>query len=158
MMGLSATIRPDDWNLPLFVHVLGALFLVGFLVASSYYLFFARRDGSIESLSSATRVLTLGALPAYVVMRVGAQWIYSKEHLDDLDTDPAWVGIGFITSDLGLLLLVIASIVVGLAVRKARRNSNAERASRSLAIAGYLTGFLVVAYTIAVWAMAAKPD
>ena len=27
-----ATIRPDDWNMPLFVHVAGAMLLVGSLV------------------------------------------------------------------------------------------------------------------------------
>ena len=34
-------------------------------------------------------------------MRIGAEWIYSKEQLDDLPDDPAWVGIGFITADGG---------------------------------------------------------
>ena len=28
-MSLLAAIRPDDWNIPLFVHVLGAMVLVG---------------------------------------------------------------------------------------------------------------------------------
>ena len=32
-------------------------------------------------------------------MRIGAQWVESKEHLDDLPDDPAWLGIGYITAD-----------------------------------------------------------
>ena len=39
-------------------------------------------------------------------MRVGAQWIASKEGLDDLDDPPAWVDIGFLTSEPTLLLLI----------------------------------------------------
>ena len=40
-------------------------------------------------------MLLYGAFPGYIVMRVAAQWIYSKEGLDDLPTDPSWIGIGF---------------------------------------------------------------
>ena len=56
-----------------------------------------------------TRLLRLGywsllavALPGYIVMRVGAQWIYSREGLDNAPIEPAWVGIGFIVADGGL--------------------------------------------------------
>ena len=31
-MSILAAIRPDDWNLALFVHILGAMVLVGSLV------------------------------------------------------------------------------------------------------------------------------
>ena len=41
-------------------------------------------------------------------MRVGAQWIYSKEN-DIYPTDPTWVGIGFIVADAGLLILLITT-------------------------------------------------
>ena len=61
------------------------------------------------------------ALPGYVIMRGGAQWIYSKEHLDDAPSDPTWIGIGFITSDVGALLLLIALILGGIGLRRRPR-------------------------------------
>ena len=57
-------------------------------------------------------------LPGYIVMRGGAQWIYSREHLDELADDPAWIGIGFITADAGALLLLISLILGGLGLRR----------------------------------------
>ena len=71
------------------------------------------------------RVLLYGAFPAYIVMRVAAQWIYSKEGLDDLPTDPSWLGIGFSIADGGLLFLLIATIVAG-----RRRPAGAHRDGR----------------------------
>ena len=35
-------------------------------------------------------------------MRIGAEWIYSKE-FGDVEDDPAWIGIGYMTADIGLL-------------------------------------------------------
>ena len=62
------------------------------------------------------------ALPGYIVMRIGAQWIYSEAGWDDLPDDaiPAWIGIGFIVADLGALLVLIALIVGGIGVRRLR--------------------------------------
>ena len=34
-MSVLAAIRPDDWNFPLLLHVLGAMLLVGGLLAAS---------------------------------------------------------------------------------------------------------------------------
>ena len=34
-MTTLAAIRPDEWNLPLFVHVLGAIVLVGGVMAGA---------------------------------------------------------------------------------------------------------------------------
>jgi hypothetical protein len=38
-----------------------------------------RHDGALELTRVADRALLLGVLPAYVVMRAGAEWIVSKE-------------------------------------------------------------------------------
>ena len=43
-------------------------------------------------------------------MRVGAEWIYSKE-FGNSDEDPGWIGVGYITADAGALLLLIALIL-----------------------------------------------
>ena len=96
---LASMLRPDDLNLPLFVHVLGAMILVGGLLATSTSVIVAR--GDVRTLRIGVLTLLFVCLPGYIVMRGGAQWIYSREHLDQLDEDPAWIGIGFITADAG---------------------------------------------------------
>ena len=67
-------------------------------------------------------------------MRVGAQWVESKEHLDDLPDDPAWLGIGYITADGGGLLLLIALILGGIGhaqVAQRRRQAGCSRRAAS---------------------------
>src|SRR6478735_5625874 len=115
---LASILRPDSLNLPLFVHVLGAMILVGGLLATSTSVIVAR--GDVRTLRIGVMTLLLVCLPGYLVMRGGAQWIYSREHLDDLDSDPAWIGIGFITADAGGLLLLISLILGGFGMRRAR--------------------------------------
>jgi hypothetical protein len=53
--------------------------------------------------------LLVVALPAWVVMRIGAQWIHTKEFGSSGGSDPTWVGIGFAVADLGLLFLLATS-------------------------------------------------
>ena len=97
----------------------------------------------------AFRSLLLVALPAYIVMRVGAEWMYSKE-FGDTDDDPTWIGIGYITADLGALLLLIALITAGIASWKSK--SGLGKA------AGVITALALIGWIVAVWAMGAKPD
>jgi hypothetical protein len=78
---LVAAIRTDAWNFPLLVHVLGAMLLVGALVLAGSALLFAWRGGDASLVRLGYRSLLLGALPAWVLMRVGAEWIASKEDL-----------------------------------------------------------------------------
>jgi hypothetical protein len=148
-----ATIRPDSLDFPLFVHVLGAMILVGALLTATAALAFARGD---------TRLLRVGywsllavGLPGYVIMRIGAEWIYSKEHLDDLPGgDPAWVGIGYVVADAGALLLLIALIVGGIGVRRL----SSDRGTGLLKVTLWISVLVLVAALVAVWAMSAKPD
>jgi hypothetical protein len=154
-MSVLATIRPDDWNLPLFLHILGGFATVGALILATTYLVPAWRSGALESLRLGYKALLVGALPAYLVMRVGAEWIYSKEGLDDLPEDPDWVGIGYGVSDIGLLLLVIATVVAGVGVRRARQAGTAQATGGR--VAAGLVGLLIVMYLVAIWAMTTKP-
>jgi hypothetical protein len=145
-----ATIRPGDWNLPLFVHIGGAMLLVAALVvaASAMGAAVRRGDGALELTRVAYRALLLGVLPAYVVMRAGAEWIVSKEGIGDA----SWVGIGYSTADGGLLLVIIAA---ALAWRATRRGDDAPGgAGRAVVV---LAGVLLLAYAVAIWAMTAKP-
>ena len=147
---MLAIIRPNEWELPLLVHVAGAMLLVGALVVVAAASAGALRRG--DDAAVLTRIgfrgLLLGVLPSYVVMRAGAEWIASEEAVGD----PAWVGIGYGVADGGLLLAIIATV---LAWRAARRGAGGPGgAGRAVVV---LSALLIVAYVVATWAMTAKP-
>jgi hypothetical protein len=149
-----AAVRPDSWNLPLFLHVLGATTLVGLLAVAVAMLIAAARAGDdrTAAVRLAFRTLLIGAIPAYLVMRIGAEWIADKEHLTD--SDASWIGIGYSVADVGLLILIILNVLAGLAYRRARRGG------QPVALLRWTTGLtllLILAYGVALWAMATKP-
>jgi hypothetical protein len=148
---MLAIVRPEGWNLPLLVHVVGAMLLVGALVVVAATTAAAlRRNGDSAVLPRLSfRTLLLGVLPSYVVMRVGAEWIASEEAIGD----PGWIGIGYATADGGLLLTIIASV---LAWRATRRDADGRGGSSRAVFA--LSALLILAYVVAIWAMTAKPD
>ena len=88
--------------LPLFLHVLGAMVLVGAMLAVLVVTFAAWRRPEVAALRRAALwTLLVVALPAWVVMRIGAQWIHTKEFGSSGGGDPTWVDIGFAVADLG---------------------------------------------------------
>jgi hypothetical protein len=154
-MNVLAAMRPDEWNFPLFVHVLGATILVGGLFSGAGTLALARGQTSFLRLGYWS-LLAL-ALPGWIVMRIGAAWIYSEENWDDLPEgvdEPAWLGIGFVTADLGGLVLLVSLVVGGVGVYRLRegRGSGLLKATLVLAL------ILLAAYVVTAWAMAGKPD
>jgi hypothetical protein len=148
-----ATVRPDSWNFPLFLHAAGAMVLVGVLVVVAWALVKAWRGDSAGFTRLAFRTLLYVGIPSFLVMRVGAQWIASKENLEDADL--AWIGIGFGASDFGLLLLIAGTITAGLGARKLGREAGAT--SGNGRVAAVLTIIPLVLYLVAIWAMTAKP-
>ena len=154
MTTLLAASRPTEWNLPLFVHVLGAMILVGGLLTGASTLLYARGDARFLRLGYWT--LLLVAFPGYVVMRAGAQWIYSKEGWDDLPDSavPTWIDIGFIIADLGALLTVIALILGGIGVRRLGKGGGQGLLKAAMVIAW----LVLAAALVAVWAMSGKPN
>ncbi|HVG68369.1 MAG TPA: hypothetical protein VM785_09235 [Gaiellales bacterium] len=151
-------IRPDDWNFPLLLHVAGAMVMCGALVVAAATLLLAVRSSGDDRVSLARfsfRILLIGVLPAYIVMRGAAEWIYSKEGFSG-DNDPGWIGIGYITSDLGLLLIIISTVLAGLAARRIRANPDGPSVMTRISMA--LTFILIAAYVVAVWAMTTKPS
>jgi len=155
VISLLAAHRTTDWNFPLFVHVLGAMILVGGLLAGASLITYAR--GDVRFLRLGYWTLLFVALPAYIVMRIGAQWIYSKEPYSDLPAgvdDPTWIGIGFIVADLGALLVLIALIVGGIGVRRLNGGGGQGLLKAAMVIAW----LVLAAALVAVWAMAGKPD
>jgi hypothetical protein len=154
MIGMLAAVRPDSWNFPLFLHVLGAMVLVGGLVTSTSALAFAKGDAKLLRLGYWS--LLAISLPGYVIMRIGAEWIASKEGLDELPDRlvPAWLDIGLLVADAGALVLLIALVVGGIGVYQLRQGKGAGLLKVTLV----LSLVLLAAYVVAVWAMAGKPD
>jgi hypothetical protein len=152
-MSLIAAIRADEVNFPLFLHVLGAMLLVGTLlgVALAITLDWRRQDGTVGLTRLGLRTLLLGVFPAYVLMRIGAQWTESRE---DWPGDPAWLGIGYVTADAGAVLILVSIVLSAMGLRRLRdgRGSGLARA------VGVISILLIAAYVVAVWAMSVKPD
>jgi uncharacterized membrane protein len=158
MSGLAA-IRPGEWDVPLFLHVLGALVLVGAAALAATFLFAAARSGSASNLRLALRTLTLGVIPAWIVLRIGAEWIADKEGFADLDDPPNWIDIGYIASDLGFLLIIISSLLAWFTLRRVRADGAAEEApSKAVRAASILIAVVLVLNVVALWAMTTKPS
>jgi hypothetical protein len=151
---MVAAIRPHDIDFALLFHVFGAMVLVGGLVTASATGLLAMRDDSATLRKLSYQSLLLVAFPGYIVMRVCAEWVASKEHLDNLPSDPTWLSIGFITADGGGLLLLISLIVGGIGARRARKGGGGVLLKTSSVIAT----LLVAVYIVAVWAMGGKPS
>ena len=150
---MLASIRPDSINIALLVHVAGAMVLVGALVTAATAAVVGWRDETSTLSRLSYKTLLYAALPSYIVMRIGAEWTYSKEKLDQQPSDPAWVGIGFIISDLGAVLLLLALVLGGIGLRRSRSGGGSGLLKASSVIATVL----VAAYIVAIWAMGAKP-
>ena len=143
-------MRPDSWNFPLLLHVAGAAVLFGAVAAAAVSTLAADRVAAPDFMRRlAFWSLLIVGLPAYIVMRIGAEWLYSKG-FDELEEDPTWLSIGFIVADAGLLVFLIALVLAGIAMW--RRNSGLGKA------AGVLSIVLLLAMIVAVWAMGGKPD
>jgi hypothetical protein len=132
-------------NLALFVHILGAMVLVGSLALVALAL-------ADRNLRLGFRALLLGVLPGWVVMRGGAEWISEKQGLNDLASDdvPSWVNIGYMVAEPALLLILVATICTGLAASR-------QRGDGLRVTALVLVGILLVACVVAIWAMTTKP-
>ena len=156
---MLAATRPTGWDFPLFLHVLGAMVLVGGLTVAVAFQLLAWRKRDPADVAAFTRAgfraLLAVALPGLIVMRIGAQWVYSKEGWSG-DNDPAWLGIGYLTADLGGILLLITIILAGLGARRLRRSGGSKSVLTRIAMP--LATLLLIAYVVAVWAMTTKPN
>lgn len=145
-----AAIRPDSWNPALFLHVLGAMVLVGVLVAGSVALLaWPQHENSARLDRFAFRLLLLAGLPAYIAMLVTGEWLTSKQGLGGED-DPAWFLIGILVGDLTGLLLVVSIVLAAIASWK----------SKALVgrLAGAVAALALILCLVGVWAMTAKPS
>ena len=163
-MTLAAAIRPDEFHLPLFVHVLGAMVLVGSLVVAAWFLF--TPAAATPSTGSAGDGAPSCSRPFPPTSSCASAPSGSSTRRASEDADLAWIGIGFITSDAGALLLLVALVAAGIAVRRAGRaraaaasagTGPAAAGGAGVAIAAWATSLLILAYLVAIWAMATKP-
>ena len=147
---IVATTRPDSWAFPLFLHVLGAMALAGAMATVTVLALAGLRRSERGVLARATFWASLTvAVPAWIVMRAAAEWIYSRESYNGHD-DPNWIGVGFAVSDLGLPILLL---LTGFAYWWSRRADGWQ---------GWVVVVLAPAYlallAVAWWVMSAKPS
>ena len=152
-MSVLAVVRDNSRDFPLFVHVLGAMILVGGLVAGASSLAFAKGEARLLRLGYWS--LLAVSLPGWILMRIGAQWIYTKEGWDKVDDSliPDWLDIGALIADAGGLVLLVALVVGGIGIYRMR----AGKGSGLLKVTLVLALVLLAAYVVAVWAMSGKP-
>jgi hypothetical protein len=152
MTELLAAIRPDEQNFPLLVHVAGATILVGGLLTGVSTLAFAR--GEVKFLRLGYWTLLAVALPGLILMRIGAQWIYTEQGWDDVDDEPAWIAIGGVTADIGGVIFLLSLVAGGIGLRRLNQGKGAGLLKATM----WIGLILLAAYVVAVWAMAGKPD
>jgi hypothetical protein len=153
MIAILAAVRPSSWNFVLFIHIAGAMVLVALSIVAIFAVRNAVKTGDQPATRFAYRVLLWGVLPAWFVMRIGAQLIANKENYNP---EPGWFSYGYSISEGGLLFLIITLVLVGLAARKTKQGISVT-ASGGLRTAAVITWLLVVADVVAIWAMTTKP-
>jgi hypothetical protein len=142
---MVAAIRPDSWNLPLFLHVFGAIVLVGAMASTALA---TRIVGAMAPLRGLPfRILLLVAIPAWLLMRFAGQWIDNKE---DVPGDPTWLGLGFAIADAGVVVLVAATATAWWAAKRPGRRWPRQ----TVAVLALL---YLAALAVSWWAMSAKP-
>ncbi|TMM27682.1 MAG: hypothetical protein E6F94_01775 [Actinobacteria bacterium] len=148
---MLALVRPESWNLPLFFHVLGATLTFG-ATATVALLGFAGlrgdpdRAGWLRGLAFWVGFTVL--VPAFIMMRGAALWIVDKEYPGG-HHEPGWVGVGFIVTEPGALLVIVMVVLSLLAARRPH--------FRGAVAVPWLASILLVALGIAWFAMSAKP-
>jgi hypothetical protein len=146
---MVAVLQPDSGNLPLFLHVLGAVVLFGATATVAIVGFAGLRWKDHAPLLSrlALRTWLLAVVPSWILMRVAAEWILGKEFPDKT---PGWVDVGFTVSEGGGILLLVLGAV---AWRWARRGGTGGAGTA----VPWLASIAVLALGVAVFAMSAKP-
>jgi hypothetical protein len=145
---MIAFLRPDAWDVPVFVHVLGAMLLTACVATAVAALAAARARTAADAILVRVGAWSLtAAVPSFVLMRAGAEWARSRE---PFPRDSEWIGIGYVVADGGGVVLLLALALAWIAVRRASKAS--ARAAAALAT------LLAAAYVVAVWAMTTKPS
>jgi hypothetical protein len=152
---MLAALRGPGQDFPVLLHIVGATIVFGALLASAASIAFAR--GQVRMLRLGYFSLLLVGVPALILMRLSAQWIYTKQgwnHVPDR-LHPTWLPIGFIVADYGAILLLLALVLGGIGVRRLRAGNGSG--TLLLRLTMVISLVLIVGYVVAVWAMTGKP-
>jgi protein-S-isoprenylcysteine O-methyltransferase Ste14 len=142
---LAIVGRPESWNLPLFLHVVGATVVTGATAAAFVFAMSEPRWPWLRPVLA--RTLLLATFPAWILMRAGGAWEDSRSPIGDSST---WLGIGYIVGDAGFVLLIVAMIFASVGVRRPKRTWPI----RGVAV---ITGVYLIALLVAMFAMTGKP-
>ena len=103
---MIAAIRPTSWDLPLFLHVAGAMTLVGAASAALVLAFAGMRHPDARVLAQAPSCASRG------LARLDRDAV--RRRLDVLEagrlpghSDPGWISIGYAAADAGLIILLV---------------------------------------------------
>ncbi len=149
---MPAVLRIDSWDFPLFLHVLGATLLFGGMLTTTALALVGRSSQHAALLARyAFRTLLFVVVPSWVLTRIAAEWILSreKELIPGLD-DKGWVGTGFIVTDAGAVLIIVLGVLAFLSARKGGTG-------RLGTFVAALSVIYVIALGVAWFAMSAKP-
>ncbi len=162
----------SSWNVPLLVHVAGAMILVGGVLTAAAAFVFA--GGNERRVRLGFYSLLLVALPGLILAKLGATWLWSRFSGKSFISaafpgkdDPRWIEIGGTALDGGGALLVLALILGWFGLRRLRgeqgdfltkvpvvRKLTGETLLRLTTI---ISVVLLAGYVLAVWAMGARP-
>ena len=157
--GASDLPPPSSWNLPLLLHVTGAMILVGGMLTAATALVSARGDE--RRLRLGYYSLLFVAFPGMMLTKMGATAIWSKysDHgffrsaFPSRD-DPTWIMIGGTALDMGAGALVLALIAGWFGLKKL----DTKRGQQLMKLTTLISIGLLAAYILAIWAMAGRPD
>ncbi len=147
-----ALLRPHSWDLPLFLHVLGATLLFGGMLTVTILALTAwrRRDWAPVLTQLVFRALLTAVVPSFVLMRIAAQWTLDREqHTISKLGDQTWVGLGFAISDSGIAVVVVLAVLAFLSARR-------QGGRMTIAVA-VIAPLYTIALGVAWFAMSAKP-
>jgi small-conductance mechanosensitive channel len=148
-----AVLRPDSWDLPLFLHVLGSTVLFGATLTAAMLSIAAVRGRELAPVFSrlAFRTAVFGVIPAWILSRVAGQWILNREsdQIPGLD-NKGWVSVGFSVGDGGPVVIVALLALGFLGARRGGRG----RLTTAFAV---VSTIYLVALAVAWFAMSAKP-
>jgi hypothetical protein len=142
---MLAILRPDSWNFPLFLHVLGAAAVTGATAAAFVVALASRRWPWLRVVLA--RTLLFAVFPAWLLMRIGGAWEDSRSSIGD---GSGWLGVGYLVGDAGFVLLIVAIILGAVSVRRPHR-------SWPIGAVAVITGVYFVALVVAMVAMTGKP-
>ena len=131
---------------PLYVHVVGATALFGGVLAVTILAFAASRYPPEQTLFARRLTFWLTLLlvvPAWILMRAGAQWVLSQGYAKNL----GWENAGSVVADGGAVLILLMLLVSWLAWKRPQLGQ---------LVAGLGTLY-IVALGVAWFAMSYKP-